>query len=119
MDTVNSIVVTVEKAADVAESFTLTGKCVMCGDCCRLMCKASYMLNEKGVCKFLAEDNTCDIQAGRVEPKEDEVAYWKANCETFPKYIATQSYDELLAAMTRLGWPTIRCGYVLETLSRG
>lgn len=113
MDTVEVKVVTVESDT-TSESLTLTGKCLMCGDCCRLFCKASDMLNENGVCKFLEADNTCGIQAGTANPTERELRWWKDNCDDFPGCMAMQDVSRLRAALDKYEWPTENCGYSLE-----
>lgn len=71
-----------------------TGECNQCGQCCLKM-KASHMLNEKGVCKYLSYDGEvyiCLITTAKFSyvavdegsiPKQD-YDYWFNECRPYP-----------------------------------
>lgn len=95
-------------------ALVVSGQCNKCGFCCRVMCKAPFMLNAEGVCKFLDPDNLCAIQAERVIPTDEQMAYWKKNCETYPAYLVQQDATMLVPYLQRVGWPSESCGFSVE-----
>lgn len=81
------------------------------------MIKNADMVNAKGICRFLDDDNRC---AFRMAEKEGLPAfgreYWEQNCRDFPAYLSKRKAPYVLRALRRMGWPTERCGYTLEVI---
>jgi len=96
-------------------SVELIGGCLRCGDCCRLMCKEKFMVGEDGVCRYLNQDNLCDIhlmgKGHRKRLPPEVLEYWTRNCEKFPWYLERQHPSHLRGYLNLVKWPTKNCGY--------
>ena len=87
------------------------GRCNQCGWCCRLV--GSIMRDETGKCRYFADDNLCDIHAGRAIAPIEDLMYWVENCRDFPNWLADPEYEaeRVLRGFARAGFPPDSCGY--------
>lgn len=96
----------------MAKQIRFDGKCNKCGGCCYQV-KVSFMIDETGVCQFLTDDNLCAIRGRTIVPTDEQLEYWRANCDNYPQMMTKQDPERVLVSLKRLGWPTKTCGYKL------
>lgn len=94
------------------------GECKRCGDCCRIFVYRCPTTEEVGVCRYLREDNLCELHLLTEADRESvatapEIEWFKENCLGFPRYMERQDEEAVLTLLKKVGWPTKNCGYKL------
>lgn len=78
------------------KEWVVTGSCKRCGRCCKDLMKMSYMLDLKGVCAYLIDNNdgtfSCEIQEAYEGGDKELIEllpklvlkYWVDECKDYP-----------------------------------